>query len=217
MPKPLPALESADPRAIVAARMKELRLSLKELSRAVGKNEAYMHQYMTRNVPRRLPEDVRDILKEVLGVPESMLREPNDRRRMAGATSAPLLKPGLSFPPSGFGKTVPVHVEGEAISEDTVTAWTLWVDDPHATGAFALWVNAPHGRLQPGDLAYVCNTPPPRAGDVVVAIRGDDIAAIGTLVAMSTETISVDTGSGKPEVIARSGLAVRKVHCVRLP
>ncbi len=39
------------------------------LSRKVGKNHAYFHQYLTQGKPGVLPEDVRDRLAEVFGMP----------------------------------------------------------------------------------------------------------------------------------------------------
>lgn len=47
---------------------------LKASSIAVGKNHAYLHQFIFRGTPKRLPEDVRYRLASHLGVDESQLR-----------------------------------------------------------------------------------------------------------------------------------------------
>jgi phage repressor protein C with HTH and peptisase S24 domain len=47
---------------------------LATLSRSIGKNHAYLQQFMKRGVPRKLPEDVRRALAKQLKVPEAALR-----------------------------------------------------------------------------------------------------------------------------------------------
>ena len=48
---------------------------LKKASLACGKNHAYLHQFVHRGTPRRLPEDVRWSLAAHLGVEEAALRD----------------------------------------------------------------------------------------------------------------------------------------------
>lgn len=48
---------------------------LKKASLACGKNHAYLHQFVHRGTPRRLPEDVRWSLAAHLGVDETALRD----------------------------------------------------------------------------------------------------------------------------------------------
>jgi len=50
---------------------------LKKASLACGKNHAYLHQFVHRGTPRKLPEDVRHALAAHLGVDESELRQQN--------------------------------------------------------------------------------------------------------------------------------------------
>jgi phage repressor protein C with HTH and peptisase S24 domain len=47
---------------------------LKKASLACGKNHAYLHQFIHRGTPRKLPEDIRHALAAHLGVDESVLR-----------------------------------------------------------------------------------------------------------------------------------------------
>ena len=48
-------------------------LSLAQISRALGRNDAYFHQYLYRRSPRLLPERERFILARILGVEQSTL------------------------------------------------------------------------------------------------------------------------------------------------
>lgn len=48
---------------------------LKKASLAIGRNHAYLHQFIHRGTPRRLPEDARHALAAYLGVPEARLRD----------------------------------------------------------------------------------------------------------------------------------------------
>jgi phage repressor protein C with HTH and peptisase S24 domain len=52
---------------------------LKACSLAAGKNHAYLHQFIYRGTPRRLPEDVRYRLASFLGIDESLLRADDPR------------------------------------------------------------------------------------------------------------------------------------------
>lgn len=56
---------------------------LKKASLACGKNHAYLHQFINRGTPRKLPEDVRYALARHLGVDESVLRPDHDAPAVA--------------------------------------------------------------------------------------------------------------------------------------
>jgi hypothetical protein len=63
-------------RELIKAIVKARNLNMKEISlNVLGKNPAYLQQYIERGVPRRLPEDVRPLLAKVLGVSETQLKE----------------------------------------------------------------------------------------------------------------------------------------------
>ena len=67
----------------VAKRGREI--SLKTLSLAVGKNPAYIHQFIFRGSPRHLPEDVRHKLADHLGISEYALRPYSHAPRSSNA------------------------------------------------------------------------------------------------------------------------------------
>lgn len=54
------------------------RWSLASLSRALGRNAAYLHQYVHRQSPRHLPEADRHKIAKWLSIPHHSLRAPSD-------------------------------------------------------------------------------------------------------------------------------------------
>ncbi|MEW4447528.1 S24 family peptidase [Qipengyuania sp. JC766] len=68
---------------IARARLHDLAqvrgVSLKGLSEMLGKNSAYLQQFMTRGTPRRLQEDDRRTLAEFFGVAETELGGPEEK------------------------------------------------------------------------------------------------------------------------------------------
>jgi phage repressor protein C with HTH and peptisase S24 domain len=63
-------------RTRVIALIEERRSTLKTASRALGKNDAYLHQFLYRGSPKTLPESVRETLAANLGVDPAELRHP---------------------------------------------------------------------------------------------------------------------------------------------
>src|SRR5690349_20074745 len=88
-------------RELVVGRPAEIGETLKSASEKLGRNHAYLQQFVQRGTPARLPEDVRSGLAVLLGIDEEALRgEAPPRRREARATrSEP--PPGLSEPVRG--------------------------------------------------------------------------------------------------------------------
>ena len=56
--------------------IQQRRTDLKKASLAIGRNAAYLQQYLYRGIPKTLPEDAREALAAFLGVPEESLRPP---------------------------------------------------------------------------------------------------------------------------------------------
>jgi SOS-response transcriptional repressor LexA len=66
-------MESGAQRAALEALMAEQGVSFAELSRVIGRNAAYLQQYVRRGSPRELAERDRALLARYFGVPESRL------------------------------------------------------------------------------------------------------------------------------------------------
>jgi phage repressor protein C with HTH and peptisase S24 domain len=54
--------------------VEDRKTDLKNASLKIGKNAAYLHQFIFRGTPKALPENVRQALAEFLGVEEDLLR-----------------------------------------------------------------------------------------------------------------------------------------------
>lgn len=79
----------SDPvRRRILALVLEHRTSLAAVSRQVGKNHAYLHQFIYRGIPRRLPELVRRAMAAHFAIAESELLAPDERD--ARALTAPV-------------------------------------------------------------------------------------------------------------------------------
>lgn len=61
-------------RKLILERLDELDLKMSEASLKIGKNHAYLQQFLKRGIPAQLPEDVRFALAELLKVSEDQLR-----------------------------------------------------------------------------------------------------------------------------------------------
>lgn len=61
-------------RELILEKARERGTNLAELSKRIGKNHAYLQQFISRGIPGELPEKVRDLLAPALGVEERQLK-----------------------------------------------------------------------------------------------------------------------------------------------
>lgn len=90
-------------RAALEALIAEQGANLSELSRLLGRNLAYLQQYLVRGTPRLLAEADRSLLARYFGVPEARLGGPEPQ----GMVEVARLDVGASAGPGGL-------VDGEA-------------------------------------------------------------------------------------------------------
>jgi hypothetical protein len=64
-------------RRLVRMKLESLGVSAKAASERIGRNHAYLQQFLERGVPRSLPEDARDALASILGLTPDDLRGPS--------------------------------------------------------------------------------------------------------------------------------------------
>lgn len=76
-----------DPRLTLERLCAERGEDFAGLSRMLGRNSAYIQQYVRRGVPRRLGEEERRKLARYFGVAEALLGGPADETALAGLTS----------------------------------------------------------------------------------------------------------------------------------
>lgn len=91
-------MESIDIRSVIVRVAAERGASLAELSRVIGRNPAYLQQFIERGTPRRLAEGDRATLARYLGIAESMLGGPADR----GLIAVPRIDAAASAGPGGL-------------------------------------------------------------------------------------------------------------------
>ena len=73
-------MEDADARAALARLIDEQGADFAGLSRLIGRNSAYIQQYIRRGTPRRLAEADRRVLARYFGVSEELLGAPAEER-----------------------------------------------------------------------------------------------------------------------------------------
>ena len=66
---------STDPvRQLIRTTLSQRQLNMSAVSKKLGKNHAYLHQFLDRGIPAQLPELVREQLAAILQVPEAQLK-----------------------------------------------------------------------------------------------------------------------------------------------
>jgi phage repressor protein C with HTH and peptisase S24 domain len=74
------------PRMAVATALQQAGITLKEASRTLGRNDAYLQQYLYRGSPRRLPEDMRYALAALVGCDQRRFLGPDEIERQTNAS-----------------------------------------------------------------------------------------------------------------------------------
>lgn len=78
---------ATDPRAVLESLCSERGEDFAGLSRLLGRNSAYIQQFVRRGVPRRLSESDRRTLARYFSIPESMLGGPETGEQPMGLVS----------------------------------------------------------------------------------------------------------------------------------
>lgn len=122
----------------IARVIKERGLTYKEVSTELGRNHAYVQQFIERNVPAKLPEETRLRLSELLDIPEAELGAPAPRSskpHLAGDVANLAIRGGLGI---GSVEEVSRNDAGEIYAEHVNGFWSF----PDAVKAG--WRNMPH-------------------------------------------------------------------------
>jgi SOS-response transcriptional repressor LexA len=102
-------LPSVDPRDVLRRLCSERGEDFASLSRLIGRNPAYIQQFIRRGTPRRLPEQERRIIARHFGVPEQLLGGEGGRAPVDGLVAVPLLDVRVSAGSGSVG-------DGEEVS-----------------------------------------------------------------------------------------------------
>ncbi len=145
---------------------------MKEASERIGRNHAYLQQFLERGIPGVLPEEARERLAELLGVAPDVLRFGGPPSR-PGVTRPPYLR----LPPANPADRIPVMGVGEGGGEGK-SLWNGEIVDyvarpPALSGApngYATYVigTSMEPRYHPGELIYVHPGKPVTAGAYVL-------------------------------------------------
>lgn len=190
--------EAASPdrvRKLVRQRIAELRLSLSEVSTRLGRNHAYLQQFLERGVPKVLPEAIRPALATILQVDENALHG-DAMPRPPGAARAQQGQPGVFMPSTdGTGdRELPVYASAQGGNDGmSVTPEPIdWVPRPrpllHVAKSYAVYVvgDSMDPAYRHGDMAFVHPSLPLLRGSDVMLIRDEG----GQMVAMIKQLVS---------------------------
>jgi len=183
-------------RELVVGRLAEIGETLKSASEKLGRNHAYLQQFVQRGTPARLPEDVRRDLAALIGVDEALLRgEAPPRRRDARASGGGPQPAGLGepttrepLPPRNAALGTPVRLGriplyGQAVggadgqfplNGSLITEIAAPPSLAGVAGAYAVMVvgTSMEPRYFAGEAVFVNPRLPVRVGDFVVAQIG---------------------------------------------
>jgi hypothetical protein len=96
-------MNQADPRLALERLIRERGEDYLSLSRLLGRNAAYVQQYIKRGTPRRLAEDDRRLLARYFGVDEAVLGGPSAKMAAEGGlVSVPRLDIDVSAGPGAL-------------------------------------------------------------------------------------------------------------------
>ena len=170
-----------DPRAALDRLLTERGIDYARISQVIGRNPAYIQQYIKRGSPRRLAEADRARISAYLGVSEAMLGGPVQRvatparARGAGMILVPKLAIGAS---AGAGTSV----DGEAV-EGEVAFDPKWLRDlgadPRALSIIRVEGDSMAPTLDDGDDILVDGgDAAARLRDGIYVLRMDDVLMV---------------------------------------
>lgn len=204
-------------------------LDLKEISLSLGKNHAYMHQFIHKGSPKRLHADDRALVAKILGLTETALGAPAEVANVTSLQSFPsnaktmgkVLQSPVKVPQYG---TAVGGEDGEFVlngnSLDDVFAPPSLSGVP---GAYAVQISGDSmsPRYDDGDTVFVHPKRRPKKGDYVIAqIHIDEDAAplaYAKKLVKHTEKELVLEQFNPPKTLSFDGGSVASVHYILRP
>ena len=170
-----------DPRAALDRLLTERGIDYARISQVIGRNPAYIQQYIKRGSPRRLAEPDRGRIAAYLGVPEAMLGGPVQRV----ATPARARGPGMILVPKlaiGASAGAGASIDGEAV-EGEVAFDPKWLRDlgadPRALSIIRVEGDSMAPTLDDGDDILVDGgDAAARLRDGIYVLRMDDVLMV---------------------------------------
>lgn len=170
-----------DPRAALDRLLMERGIDYARISQVIGRNPAYIQQYIKRGSPRRLGEQDRARIAAYLGVSEAILGGPVPRV----ATPARVRGPGMILVPKlaiGASAGAGASVDGEAV-EGEVAFDPKWLRDlgadPRALSIIRVEGDSMAPTLDDGDDILVDGgDAAARLRDGIYVLRMDDVLMV---------------------------------------
>jgi phage repressor protein C with HTH and peptisase S24 domain len=170
-----------DPRATLDRLLNERGVDYARLSEKIGRNPAYIQQYIKRGSPRRLAEEDRARIAAYLGVPEAMLGGPVQRVAAAPRARANdmVLVPKLAI---GASAGAGASIDGEPV-EGEVAFDPKWLRglgaDPRALSIIRVEGDSMAPTLNDGDDILVDGgDTAARLRDGIYVLRMDDVLMV---------------------------------------
>lgn len=213
-------------RQLVARRLGERNLSLAAASRMLGRNPAYLQQYLERGVPVSLPEKMRLKIARLIQCDEQELRTDEELALIGDAIAPARPSPNVSPPqpeePRGrthIPKDLPVLGRAQggpdgALRIETDERPIDWTWRPAAlagaAGAFGLFVDGDSmtsAGLPHGATVFVHPHRRPKAGDIVVLVKNSGEAFIKRHVKTAAGAVTLEqTDPSKTFRVAESDI-----------
>lgn len=170
-----------DPRAALDRLLTERGIDYARISQVIGRNPAYIQQYIKRGSPRRLGEQDRARIAAYLGVSEAMLGGPVQRVATPARTRGPgmILVPKLAI---GASAGAGASIDGEAV-EGEVAFDPKWLRDlgadPRALSIIRVEGDSMAPTLDDGDDILVDGgDAAARLRDGIYVLRMDDVLMV---------------------------------------
>jgi phage repressor protein C with HTH and peptisase S24 domain len=188
-------VEPEDQRAALAALAAARGESLAGLSRLLGRNAAYLQQYIERGSPRMLREDDRKKLARYLGVPEAQLGGP----AAAAIVAIPRLDVSASAGPGSLVEeeiTAPLRLDAEFVRGLGVR--------PEALSMITVRGDSMVPTLADGD-AILVDTRARDGGDGIQVVRHDGVLLVKRLRRAGTALELVSDNPAYPPIVVAPG------------
>lgn len=157
-------------RALIASELERRDMDMATLSREIGRNHAYIQQYLERGVPKELTERTRARISSALGIPESRLTN----GQVVKSTASPLVQPSQIRTVGEYNALVAAGGGIVLDDEEKTGEWPLpraYLDEMHLSGNSLAVVPVKGDSMEPTL----------RSGDRVLIDMGDKNVSQGGL------------------------------------
>ena len=208
-------MDRIDPRARLLDLAGERRVSLAQLSAMIGRNSAYLQQFVRKGSPRKLEEVDRRTLAQFFGVDESELGAPEENS--SGHASGAVRTDWIAVPRLALGASAgPGALAAEERPIGAFGFFSRWLRqqglDPAMLSAIVVTGDSMERTLSDGDEILVDRSPRPLRDGIHVVRLGDallvkrlDTSRPGTITLISDNTAyrPIDLPAADIQVIGR--------------